>query len=67
MCIRDSTAFSYVRAAAATATSVMFAILLALAPSWAYGSGPTGPVMTASEVSAPSSSEGVSAPVNPSP
>jgi cytochrome c-type biogenesis protein CcmF len=35
----EVTAFSYVRAAAATATSVMFAILLALAPSWAYASG----------------------------
>ena len=67
----EVTAFSYVRAAAATATSVMFAILLALAPSWAYGSGPTGPgspgMTSASDVAAPPISEGLPAPVNPSP
>ena len=34
------TAFSYVRAAAGAATSIMFAILLALAPSYAYSGGP---------------------------
>jgi cytochrome c-type biogenesis protein CcmF len=37
----EVTAFSYVRATAGAATSIMFAVLLALAPSYAYGPGPS--------------------------
>jgi len=40
--MQEVTAFSYVKAAASVATSVMFAVFLALAPSYAYGTAPSG-------------------------
>ena len=38
----ESTTFAYVRAAASVVTSVMFSILLAAAPSWAYAAPASG-------------------------
>jgi cytochrome c-type biogenesis protein CcmF len=60
--LEEQGAFSYIRAGAAVATSVMFAVLLALGPSLAYGAGGRGVRPDARSVASPQAPVTLTAP-----